>query len=60
MIKAYDVDLVREGKSTGLTKRTSYVIARNGTVAMVHSDMDYRDHVKMTLDAVRKIKGRKS
>lgn len=60
VIKAYDVDLVRDGKSTGLTKRTSYVIGRNGKVAMVHSDMDYRDHVKMTLEAVRKIKGRKS
>lgn len=59
VIKAYDVDLVRDGKSTGLTKRTSYVIAQNGKVLMVHSDMDYRDHVKMTLDAVRKLKGRK-
>lgn len=59
VIKAYDVDLVRDGKSTGLTKRTSYVIAQNGKVLMVHSDMDYRDHVKMTLDTVRKLKGRK-
>ena len=59
VIKAYDVDLVRDGKSTGLTKRTSYVIGQNGKVVMVHSDMDYRDHVKMTLDAVRKLKSRK-
>ena len=28
IVKAYDVDLVRDGKSTGLTKRTSYVIDR--------------------------------
>ncbi|MFM2370754.1 MAG: hypothetical protein RIS85_476 [Pseudomonadota bacterium] len=59
VIKAYDVDLKREGVSTGLTKRTSYVIGRDGRIVMVHSDMDYRDHVKMTLDAVRKLKGRK-
>lgn len=56
VIAAYDVDLKREGASTGLTKRTSYVIARNGKVAMVHSDMDYRDHVRMTLDAVRRLR----
>lgn len=59
VIKAYDVDLKKpDGVSTGLTKRTSYVIARNGKVVMVHSDMDYRDHVKMTLAAVRKLKGK--
>jgi len=58
LIKAYDVDLRKpDGSSTGLTKRTSYVIARNGKIVMVHSDMDYRDHVKMTLAAVRKLKG---
>lgn len=59
VIKAYDVDLKKpDGASTGLTKRTSYVIGRNGKVVMVHSDMDYRDHVKMTLAAVRKLKGK--
>ncbi|MFY7835442.1 MAG: peroxiredoxin [Novosphingobium sp.] len=59
VIKAYDVDLKKpDGVSTGLTKRTSYVIGRNGRVVMVHSDMDYRDHVKMTLAAVRKLKGK--
>lgn len=61
VIKAYDVDLKKpDGVSTGLTKRTSYVISRSGRVVMVHSDMDYRDHVKMTLEAVRKLKGAKS
>jgi len=58
VIKAYDVDLKKpDGVSTGLTKRTSYVIGRNGKIVMVHSDMDYRDHVKATLAAVRKLKG---
>lgn len=53
VIKAYDVDLKREGVSTGLTTRTSYVIARDGRIRLVHSNMDYRDHVRLTLDAVR-------
>ncbi len=53
VIKAYDVELKREGVSTGLTSRTSYVIARDGRIKLVHSDMDYRDHVRLTLDAVR-------
>lgn len=59
IIKAYDVDLQQAGKSTGLTTRTSYVIAPSGKVTMVHSDMDYRDHVKLTLAAVQALKGRR-
>ncbi len=57
VIKAYDVALKAAGISTGLTKRTSYVIGQNGKIVMVHSNMDYRDHVKLTLAAVRKLKG---
>jgi peroxiredoxin len=53
LIKAYDVDLQQGGKSTGLTDRTSYVIAPDGKITLVHSDMDYRDHVKLTLAAVQ-------
>lgn len=55
IVKAYDVALSRSGMPSGLTTRTSYVIARDGKVTMVHSDMDYRDHVRLTLDAVRKL-----
>lgn len=55
VIKSYDVDLVRDGKSTGYTKRTSYVIDKTGKIVLVHSDMNYKDHVSMTLDAVRKL-----
>ena len=58
IVKAYDVDLVRDGKSTGLTKRTSYVIGRDGRVRFVHSDMDYKDHVRLTLNAVKALKGK--
>jgi peroxiredoxin Q/BCP len=55
VVKAYDVALGGAGKSPGHTKRTSYVIDRQGRIAFVHSDMDYRDHVRLTLDAVRKL-----
>ena len=55
IVKAYDADLVRDGKSTGLTERTSYVIDQKGRVAFVHSDLDYKDHVRLTLAAVKKL-----
>src|SRR5687767_3162547 len=58
IVKAYDVDLVRDGKSTGLTKRTSYVIGPDGRVRFVHSDMDYKDHVRLTLGAVKALKAK--
>lgn len=52
--RAYDVELKKpDGTTTGLTSRTSYVIARDGRIVMVHSDMDYREHVARTLAAVR-------
>lgn len=60
IVKAYDVALNRPGMPAGLTKRTSYVIGKDGRIAFVHSNLDWRDHVKLTLEAVRKMKaGRK-
>ena len=60
LIKAYDVALIRDGKDSGVANRTSYVIAQNGKIVLVHSDLDYRDHVRLTLDAVRQLnKGRR-
>ena len=53
IIKDYDVALVREGMPQGMTDRVSYVIDRSGRIAFIHSDLDYRDHVKMTLAAVK-------
>lgn len=53
IIKAYNVDLQREGVSTGLTTRTSYVIGQDGKIRFVHSNMDYKDHVRLTLEAVQ-------
>lgn len=57
IIRDYDVAL-NSGDAT-MTKRTSYVIAKDGTITMVHSDMDYRDHVKRTLAAVKKLKAKR-
>jgi peroxiredoxin Q/BCP len=53
IIKDYDVALKREGMPQGMADRVSYVIDRNGKIAFIHSDLDYRNHVKMTLAAVK-------
>lgn len=55
VIKGYGVAL---SPDKPLTSRTSYVIAPDGTVAMVHSDMDYQDHVRLTYEAVQKLGGK--
>jgi len=52
-IKAYDVVLKQKPE---LTDRTSYVIDRKGKIVMVHSDLDWKDHVSKTLAAVRALK----
>jgi len=56
IVKAYDVALKRAGLPVGLTDRTSYVIGQNGKIVFVHSDLDYRDHVRLTLEAVKALK----
>jgi len=53
LISAYDVALSMAGVPTGLSNRTSYVIAQDGKVAMAFTDMDWKDHVSRTLAAVR-------
>ncbi|MEO6092984.1 MAG: peroxiredoxin [Novosphingobium sp.] len=58
IVRAYDVALSRPGAPPGLTDRTSYVIARNGHITFVHSDLDYRDHVRLTLAAVKALRVR--
>jgi peroxiredoxin len=52
-IKAYDVALKQKPE---LADRTSYVIDRKGRIVMVHSDLDWKDHVAKTLAAVRALK----
>jgi peroxiredoxin len=56
VVKGYDVALGRQMEGRDITKRTSYVIARDGRIAFVHDDMNPAEHVALTLDAVRKLK----
>ena len=51
VIKAYDVAL----PVVGMTNRTSYVIAGDGRIVMVHSEMDWKDHVAKSLAAVKSL-----
>ncbi|NJC04905.1 peroxiredoxin [Sphingomonas kaistensis] len=52
LIKAYDVKL----PVAPVSNRTSYVIARDGRVIFVHSDMSWKEHVAQTLAAVQALK----
>ena len=56
IVAGYDVALKRPDLPAGLATRTSYVIGRDGRIKLAYSNMDYRDHVKMTLEAVRALK----
>ena len=51
--KGYDVVWAAH---PGITTRTSYVISKDGKVAMVHDDLDFKDHVAKTLAAVKALK----
>jgi peroxiredoxin len=51
--KAYDVAWAAH---PGITTRTSYVIAKNGKIVMVHDDLDFSQHVAKTLAAVKALK----
>ena len=55
-IKAYDVSMPVVGKLKTMSNRTSYVIAPNGRITLVHSDLDWSEHVGKTLAAVRALK----
>ena len=52
-IKAYDVVLKQKPE---LSDRTSYVIDRRGRIVMVHSELDWKDHVAKSLAAVEALK----
>ena len=52
-IQAYDVVLKMKPE---LTDRTSYVIASDGRITMVHSELNWKDHVSKTLAAVQALK----
>lgn len=55
LIDAYDVAMPVVDAVTPMTDRTSYVIGTDGRIVMVHSDMDYQDHVSKTLAAVEEL-----
>lgn len=55
IIRAYDVALKQKPE---LTDRTSYVIAPDGRIVFVHSDLDWSKHVQKTLAAVKALKAR--
>jgi peroxiredoxin Q/BCP len=59
VVSGYDVALPRQVQGRSVTSRTSYVIAKNGTIDFVHSEMNPADHVSMTLAAAQKLSGRK-
>ncbi len=60
VVKEYDVALDRPGVPAGMTSRVSYVIDQKGKIVLVHSDLDYRDHVKLTLAAVQALARQKA
>ena len=53
IIDDYDVALPIADAVSPTSNRTSYVIAQDGTITMVHSDMGYEEHVARTLAAVQ-------
>ena len=55
-IKAYDVAMPVANTVSTMSNRTSYVIAPNGKIVMVHSDLDWSEHVDKTLAAVKALK----
>ena len=67
IVRSYNVAMKRDSLppamqarvQPGLTARTSYVIAPNGRITFVHSDLDYRDHVRLTLEAVQALRPRR-
>jgi len=52
-VKAYDVVLKIKPE---LADRTSYVIDGDGRIVMVHSELDWKEHVARTLAAVKSLK----
>ena len=55
VVKGYDVAYPKPIAGRTVTSRTSYVIGRDGRIALVHSDMNPAEHVALTLAAVQKL-----
>jgi peroxiredoxin len=57
MKRGYDVELKRpDGTSSGVTDRTTFVIAQNGRVVLSYSDMQPNEHITRSLAAVKALK----
>jgi peroxiredoxin Q/BCP len=56
VIAGYNVALGKQMAGRDITKRTSYVIGRDGRIAFVHDNMDASGHVEETLAAVQKLR----
>ena len=52
IIRDYDVKL----PVVSMSSRNSFVIAQDGRIAFVHSDLDWKDHVAKTLAAVKALR----
>lgn len=52
-IKAYNVAF---GPAQDRSNRTSFVIGQDGKVKFIYSNLDYKNHVKLTLEAVKSLK----
>lgn len=56
-IQSFDVALTMNGqRNDNMTSRTSYVIAPDGKITFVHSDLNWSEHVSKTLAAVKALK----
>ena len=55
-IRDYGVSMPVVGAIKTMSNRTSYVIDRSGRIVMVHSDMDWSQHVARSLAAARALK----
>ena len=58
LVAAYDAPLSVVGIHTGLASRTTYVVARDGRIAMAYTAMNWRGHVPRALAAVRVLAGK--
>lgn len=56
IIRGYDVVLKRDGTDTGMSTRTSYVIAPDGKILYSYTAMSPAGHVRNTLAAVQEYK----
>jgi peroxiredoxin len=56
VIRAYDVKLKQ---NPAMTDRTSYVIAPDGRITFVHSDLNWSEHVAKSLAAVNALRAKR-